>query len=187
MLSPILIGGILIFLTFLVALSLKKGIPCAIFVPTPPKIIECMLELASLKPNEILYDLGCGDGRIILMAAENYGANSIGVEVNPILAGYARLKVRKKKLESRSRVIQSNLFKVDLRKADVVTLYLSQYANNRLEGKLEKELKPGARVVSYVFNIIGWKTSAKDSKNNIFLYIVPNAYQEVEKERRCFV
>ena len=177
MMLQILIVGIPAFLIFLVALSLKKGVPCAIFVPTPSKIITCMLELAGLKPRETLYDLGCGDGRVILMAAQNYGANAIGVEVNPILVGYARLKIRRKKLESRAKVIQSNFFKVDLRKADVITLYLSQYANDRLEEKLEKELKPGARVVSYIFKMSGWKTSVENPKN-VFLYIIPDAIQK---------
>jgi len=172
------VGQLLIIITFicliiLIISILKFGVPCAIYVPTPIKIARRALSLAGLKPHEILYDLGCGDGRVLILATIEYGAFAVGVECNPLLAWIARRNVRRANVEEFVKVITGNLFNINLHKADVVFLYLSQYANERLKDKMAKELKHGARVVTYIFPIVGWKPLVKDEKQNIYVYEIP--------------
>jgi len=116
-----------------------------------------MLELAEVKPGELVYDLGCGDGRIIILAATEFGARAIGIEIRKDLVERCREKIRQLGLEDRVRVIHGDMFKIDIGDADVVTLYLLTSVNKMLRPKLEKELKHGARVVSHDFEITGWK------------------------------
>ena len=162
-------------LALAILLALMTGIPCAIYVPTPLRVVRRMLALVNLRPREKLYDLGCGDGRILVIAAKEYGAFAVGVEVNPILVWLAKRNVKKANVGHYVRVIRGNLFNVDLREADVVTMYLSQYANERVKGKLAKELKPGARVVTYIFPIRGWRAVIADPEYNIYVYRIPES------------
>ena len=127
------------------------------FVASPLSVIRRMLVLAELKPNELLYDLGCGDGRIVITAAKEFGARAVGVELREDLVKQAISKVRELGLEGKVKIIHSNLFNVDISQADVVTLYLTTSANEKVKPKLESELKPGARVVSHDYEITGWK------------------------------
>jgi len=127
------------------------------FVPSPPYVVEKMLQLADLKPGEVLFDLGCGDGRIIIAAAKKYHVRAVGVEMNGRLVKEAVQKVHELGLEKSVEVIHGDLMDVDLRKADVITLYLTSSGNEKLKPKLEKELKPGARVISHDFEIYGWR------------------------------
>ncbi|UCH58149.1 MAG: methyltransferase domain-containing protein [Candidatus Bathyarchaeota archaeon] len=115
-----------------------------------------MLEYAGLKPDEKVYDLGCGDGRIVIMAAEEFGAFGIGVDLNKRLVLEARRKARALKLDDRVQILQGNIFDLDLSPADLVTMYLTTGANEKVKPKLEAELKPGARVVTHDFSIPGW-------------------------------
>jgi trans-aconitate methyltransferase len=115
-----------------------------------------MLNLVELKPEETLYDLGCGDGRIVMMAAQEFGANAIGVELSEKMAKQALQKVSESKMEPKVKIVNDDLFNVDLSPADVVTLYLTTSANDRIRSKLELELKPGTRVVSHDYAILGW-------------------------------
>jgi len=172
--NPSIFAIALIFLLLILIITmLKTGVPCAIYVPTPMKVVRRMLKLASLKPGEILYDLGCGDGRILVTAAKEYGARAVGIEVNPLLIWLAKRRMRRSGLEGKIEVLRGNLFDVDLSRADVVTIYLSQYANNRLKHKLARELKDGARVVSYIFPIEGWRPYFKDEDYEIYVYKAP--------------
>jgi len=116
-----------------------------------------MLILAELKPGEILYDLGAGDGRAVIMAAQEFGARAVGVELREDLAKKALQTVYQLGLQDRVTILHSNLFDVDISPADVVFLYLTTSANEKVKPKLEAELKPGARVVSHDYEIIGWK------------------------------
>ncbi|HEX69033.1 MAG TPA: methyltransferase domain-containing protein [Candidatus Bathyarchaeota archaeon] len=116
-----------------------------------------MLVLAELKPGEILYDLGAGDGRAVIMAAQEFGARAVGVELREDLAKKALQTVYQLGLQDRVTILHSNLFDVDISPADVVFLYLTTSANEKVKPKLEAELKPGARVVSHDYEIIGWK------------------------------
>ena len=127
------------------------------FVPSDPRVIREMLRLANLKKGELLYDLGSGDGRIVFMAAEEFGARAIGVEIREDLVKRAVMKAKEKDLLGRVKFIHGNFFNVDIRDADVVTLFLLTSTNEKLRPKLERELKPGARVVSHEFEIRGWK------------------------------
>ena len=127
------------------------------FVATPLPVVKQMLTLAQLKPGEIIYDLGCGDGRVVIMAAQEFGARGVGVEMREDLVKQALSKVSELGLDGRVKIVQSDLFKVDLAQADVVTLYLTTSANDKVKPKLESELKLGARVVSHDYEILGWR------------------------------
>lgn len=118
-----------------------------------------MLKMAGLKQGEILYDLGCGDGRILITAARDFGAYAVGVELDEGRAKEAREKVSNLGLEDKVKVIHGNILDLDISPADVVTLYLTTSANEKLRPKMERELKPGTRVVSHDFTIPGWEIS----------------------------
>jgi len=122
-----------------------------------------MLILAELKSGETFYDLGSGDGRAVIMAAKDFGAKSVGVELREDLAKRALSNIYELGLERKAQILQNDIFKVDLSPADVVFLYLTTSANDKIKPKLEAELKPGARVVSHDYEILGWKSSKIDN------------------------
>ena len=127
------------------------------FVASPLPVIRHMLQLAELKKDETFFDLGAGDGRTLIMAAKDFGARAVGVELREDLAQKAQTSIRENGLQDRITIIQSDMFTVDLRPADVVFLYLTTSANEKVKPKLETELKTGARIVSHDYEIIGWK------------------------------
>lgn len=141
------------------------------FIATPEAVAQKMLEAAELKPGEVVFDLGCGDGRILFLAAQKFQARAVGIELSPELVKKASEKARELGLEGRVKVIEGNLFEADLREADVVTLYLMRLSNERLKPKLLQELKAGARVVSHDYEIMGWKP---DRVEKIVLYRRPH-------------
>jgi SAM-dependent methyltransferase len=147
------------------------------YVASPTKVVDRMLEMASVKPGETLYDLGCGDGRVLIAAVEKYKANAVGVEIDPKVAARARTWIKKAGVESQARVIQGDLLQVDLTGADVVVIYLARQLNEELRPRLEKYLKPGARVVSHDYPVAGWKPTKVDRPANgshvIYLYDMP--------------
>ena len=149
------------------------------FVPTPELVVVKMLEAAELKPGETLYDLGCGDGRILFVAAQKFGAHAVGVELSSKLVGNATKRALQLGLQQQVKVIQGNLLDVNLRAADVVTLYLMRLSNERLKPNLRKQLKPGARVVSHDYPIPGWKPQRVESVSvlhrvhTIYVYRMP--------------
>lgn len=145
------------------------------YVASPPKVVDRMLELAGIKPGETLYDLGCGDGRVLIAAVEKYNAKAIGVEINPKVAARAESWIKKAGVESQARVIQGDLLDVDLTGADVVVIYLERHLNEQLRPRLEKYLKPGARVVSHDYPVPGWKATKVDRSLShvIYLYDMP--------------
>ncbi|MEM2281873.1 MAG: class I SAM-dependent methyltransferase [Candidatus Bathyarchaeia archaeon] len=116
-----------------------------------------MLILAQLKPGEVFFDLGAGDGRTVIMAAKEFGARAVGVELREDLAKRALSTVYEEGLQDRVTIVNGDMFNVDLSSADVVFLYLTTSANEKIKPKLEAELKPGARVVSHDYEIVGWK------------------------------
>ncbi len=127
-----------------------------IFMPTPPMVVNKMLEMAHVKQSDLLYDLGCGDGRIVIAAAKKYGCRAVGFEIDKEIADKARENVRKNKVGHLVRIEQKDIFTVDLSPADVVTLYLTPDLNVRLIPQLET-LKPGSRIVSHDFDMKGVK------------------------------
>lgn len=147
------------------------------FVASPLSVVRKMLEYAELKPGETLYDLGCGDGRIVIMAASEFGARAVGIELNKRLLKEIYRKEEVVKLGDNVQFIHGNLFDVDISPADVVTMYLTTGANEKVRPKLERELKPRARVVTHDFSIPGWEY-AKNLKfreryhsHTIYLYV----------------
>jgi len=141
----------------------RRNLFIAPFVATPLPVVKQMLTLAQLKPGEIIYDLGCGDGRVVIMAAQEFGARGIGVEMREDLVKQALSKVSELGLDGRVKIVQSDMFKVDLAQADVVTLYLTTSANDKVKPKLESELKLGTRVVSHDYEILGWRPVKVDN------------------------
>jgi predicted RNA methylase len=133
------------------------------YVASPLPVVHQMLALAELRTNETVYDLGCGDGRVAIMAAEEFGASAVGVELRDDLVKKAISKVSELGLDSRVKIVQLDLFDVDLKQADVVTLYLTTSANERVRPKLESELRNGTRVVSHDYEVLGWKPFKIDS------------------------
>ena len=126
------------------------------FAVTPQPLADAMLTLAHVTKNDVVYDLGSGDGRIVVLAAQKFGAHAVGVEIDHTLIEISRTVAREGEVADRATFIEGDLFTADLSKATVVTLWLSNSVNLRLEGKLKRELKPGARIVSRQFPIGGW-------------------------------
>jgi predicted RNA methylase len=127
------------------------------FVPSPLPVIQRMLQLAELKPGEVLFDLGAGDGRAVIMAAKTFSARAVGVELREDLAKKALSTIHDNGLADRVTIVNGDMFNVNLTSADVVFLYLTTSANEKIRPKLETELKEGVRVVSHDYEIVGWK------------------------------
>ncbi len=149
------------------------------YVVSPQQIVDRMLELADLKSNETLYDLGSGDGRIIISAVQRYHAKAVGVEISDKLVDASNDRIRRFGLQDQARVIHADFMQVDLSPADVVTIYLATDSNEILRPNLEKYLKNGARVVSHDYAVPGWKAKMVDKDlpeargHLIYLYVMP--------------
>jgi 16S rRNA A1518/A1519 N6-dimethyltransferase RsmA/KsgA/DIM1 with predicted DNA glycosylase/AP lyase activity len=126
-------------------------------IPTPQLIVERMLEAGRVKPGEMVYDLGSGDGRIVITAAQKFGARAVGVELMPDIARKARERVFTLGLADRVSIVEGSALRVDLSPADVVTMWFLTNSNDRLRPNFEKHLKTGARVVSNEFPVRGWR------------------------------
>ena len=125
--------------------------------PTPQTVVDQMLTVAGVRPGEMVYDLGCGDGRIVIAAAQKFRARAVGIEIRRDIYEGTLARVASLGLSDQVRIVHGNALKYDLSPADVVTLYLLTSSNERLKPILEKDLKPSARVVSHDFEIRGWK------------------------------
>ena len=150
--------------------------PDIFFVPTDQRVVEEMLDLAGVTRQDVVHDLGSGDGRIVVIAALKYGARGVGVEIDPALVSRARQVARDAQLGDRVTFVEGDLFDADLSGATVVTLFLSDRVNQRLEAKLKRELKPGARIVSHQFRIGDWapdRTVTGADGTPLFLWTVP--------------
>jgi ubiquinone/menaquinone biosynthesis C-methylase UbiE len=156
------------------------------YLPSPQMVVERMLQASQIKPGETLYDLGSGDGRIVITAAQMFKANAVGVEISEILCKSTLKKIVTLHLESQVKIIHGNALKVDLSPADVVTLYLLTSSNARLKPNLEKYLKPSARVVSLNFGMPGWKAArvetvhADRQTHTIYVYEMSSRHLEVK-------
>ena len=151
--------------------------PDIFFVPTWEPIVYQMLELARVSKDDVVYDLGSGDGRIVILAAQKYGARGVGIELDAKLVEISRQVARDAQVADRVRFIEGDLFTADISDATVVTLFLSPSVNGELEPKLRRELKPGTRVVSHQFGIGKWAPEktvrAKEDGTDLFLWRVP--------------
>jgi len=126
------------------------------YVPTTEQAVQAMLKLADLKKTDVLYDLGCGDGRIVVAAAK-VGAHGVGIDINPVRISEAKENAKKAGVESLVRFQEQDLFEADIKEATVVTLFLLQSVNLKLRPKLLQDLKPGTRIVSNTFDMGDWK------------------------------
>ena len=147
-----------------------------IFEPTPMPIVRAMLALATVGPTDVVYDLGSGDGRIPLTAAKEYGACGVGVEIDPALIAEARANATQAGLEDQVHFIEGNMFEVDCSGATIVTLFLHPEPNRKLRPTLLAQLKPGSRIVSYIWDMGDWKPDAAQCLENrrwIYLWRVP--------------
>ncbi len=127
------------------------------FVPTPPEVVNRMLELAEIKQGDVLYDLGSGDGRIVVAAAKKFGIRAVGFEIDPGLVKESRQIIKRAGLEELVAIREQDIRSVDFSPASVVTMYLYPAANLRLRPVLMRELKPGSRVISHDFGMGSWK------------------------------
>jgi SAM-dependent methyltransferase len=140
------------------------------WVPTPMHVVQQMMIMADVGPNDVVYDLGCGDGRTIVTAARHYGARAVGVEIDPLRYLWCQVLIAVLGLRDRVQVVYGDLFALDLREADVVTCYLLQDTNNKLERKLQQELHPGTRVVSNTFVFHHLRLVRFNAAANLYLY-----------------
>jgi SAM-dependent methyltransferase len=163
--------------------SQLKRVPDVPYVPTTEEAVKVMLKLAGVKGSDIVYDLGCGDGRIVIAAAKEYGAHGVGIDINPERIKEANANAKTAGVENLVHFEQEDLFKADIHQATVVTLFLLRSVNLKLRPKLLRDLKPGTRIVSNTFDMGDWKPVKKESlgdsadddtfSHQFFLWIVP--------------
>ena len=133
------------------------------YVASPLPVVRQMLLLAELKSEDMLFDLGAGDGRAVIMAAKDFGANATGVELREDLVKRALNSVSELGLEKKVKIVHNDMFDVDINSADVIFLYLTTSANEKIRPKLETELKDGTRIVSHDYEVLGWKPARIDN------------------------
>ena len=154
------------------------------YVPTTEDAVQAMLKLADVKKTDVVYDLGCGDGRIAIAAVKNFGARGVGIDINPVRMKEAKENARKAGVENIVRFEENDLFLADIHEASVVTLFLLPAINLKLRPKLLQDLKPGTRVVSNTFDMGDWKPVKEMNVDNagdpdaylsrkLYLWIVP--------------
>ncbi len=149
--------------------------PDVIFVPTGYEVVTQMLKLAAVTSKDIVYDLGCGDGRFVVTAARQFGARGVGIDIDPERIKEAREPAKRTCAEDKVRFIEGDLFEADISEATVVTLYLLSKLNLKLRPKLMKELKPGTRIVSHAFDMGDWVPEKTESvgSSSIYLWRIP--------------
>lgn len=148
----------------------QQRTPDVIYVPTPPEVVEAMLKVADVKKGDVLYDLGSGDGRIVITAARDLGVRGVGIDIDPKRIEEANENAQKEGVADRVKFLQQDLFESDFSDATVVTLYLLPSLNLKLRPKLMKELKPGTRIVSHSFDMGDWKPEKTLDVNGRMVY-----------------
>ncbi len=149
------------------------------YVQTPTDVVTAMLQLANVGANDVVYDLGSGDGRLVIAAARDFGARGVGIEIDPGLVAQSTESARRAGVADRAAFRAGDLFEIDLADATVVTLYLSREINQRLRPKLLRELRPGARIASHDFDMGEWAPSqtirvpSRDRVSTVFLWVIP--------------
>ena len=151
--------------------------PDIFFTPTMEAVADAMLKMAKITADDVVYDLGSGDGRILILAAQKYKARGVGIELDPRLVEISRQVAREGEVVDRVSFIEGDLFTADISGATIVTLYLSPGVNSRLEPKLRRELRPGTRIVSHQFPIGTWAPDrivhSPDDRTDLYLWTVP--------------
>jgi trans-aconitate methyltransferase len=155
------------------------GRPDIAYIPTPENAVEAMLALAQVGPNDVLYDLGCGDGRLLIHAAQRWGTQGVGIDIDPDRITQAQALVEATGVADRITLQQGNLYESDLRSATVVALYLLPHLNLRLRPQLWAQLRSGARVVSHQFDMGDWepqkivKLVPSEEDSTLYLWVMP--------------
>ena len=169
--STVLIAG------FGISAALAQSEPRldVIYVPTPQALVDRMLQMAEVKANDFVIDLGCGDGRMVVTAASKYGARGYGVDINPVRIEEANANAKKAGVTDKVSFKIADLFQEDISKASVMTMYLLNEINLRLRPKILSDLKPGSRVVSHAFTMDDWEPDQRDvvENKNIYFWYVP--------------
>ena len=143
------------------------------WIPTRTNRIRKALQLADVKPAEVVYDLGCGDGRVLVIAAREFGARAVGIEIGPVQCAAAWLRAVLSGVKDRVQIRWGNFYRADLKDADVVFAYLTSGQAGRLEEHLASQLKPGARAVTISFDLPDWRPTGYDNEDLIFVYRMP--------------
>ena len=168
-----LVLSIIVILIVIVAVSIIWPLLLgAAWSPTSVRIVDRMLEMAEIVSGDIVYDLGSGDGRIVVEAARKYRAKGVGIEVDPLRVIWSIINVYIMRLNGSVRIVWGNIFHQDISDATIVTLFLWQRTNQKLTKKLLSELKPGTRVVSYIWTFDDWIPVSADEHNRVYLYII---------------
>ncbi|MFW9830482.1 MAG: SAM-dependent methyltransferase [Candidatus Thorarchaeota archaeon] len=162
--------GILLFVAGLILWFLWPTTLGAVWIPMARDTIREMLTMAKVNQQDIVYDLGSGDGRVVLIAAEEFGATAIGIEVDPLRVLWSRRVIRRRNLCKTANIIWGNFFHQDLARATVITVYQGHEINKRLKPKLASELKSGTRVISFSFPFEGWTPIQSTEEPRIYLY-----------------
>jgi len=185
----------IVSLMFLSAAGQERVRPEVPYVPTPEEVVREMLKMANVSQNDVLYDLGCGDGRIVITAAKEIGCRGVGIDIDPVRIEESKKNAKNAGVEDKVEFLLMDLFEADLSQATVVTLYLLSKVNLRLRPKLFRELRAGARVVSHDFSMGTWRAdnsivvedkllnykSARDplsfndywDKHNVYFWVIP--------------
>ena len=154
----------------------KRDVP---YVPTREPVVMKMLEMARVTKNDVVYDLGSGDGRIVIAAAKQFGARGVGIEIDPKLVREATRNAREAGVADRVRFIEGDIFDADIRDATVVTMYLLPDVNMRLRPKLLADLKPGTRIVSHNYDLGDWEpqrhvtVTVGSVEHSVYFWVVP--------------
>lgn len=174
--SLIVFAAICLLAAFALHGQQPRRSPDVIYVPSPDEVIEAMLELAQVKKSDVVYDLGSGDGSIVILAAKKYGARAVGIEINPVLLQDARRNAEHAGVSHLVRFIEGDLFEADIREATVVTLFLLESLNERLRPKLLSALRPGSRIVSHEFGMGTWRPekTVEVVRRKVHLWTVPS-------------
>jgi cyclopropane fatty-acyl-phospholipid synthase-like methyltransferase len=165
----------ILFIAFWAVEPVLAQKPDVVYVPTREPVVDAMLRMANVTANDVVYDLGCGDGRIVIRAAKNYGARGVGIDIDPERIEEANENAQEAGVTGDVEFIQGDLFESDFSEASVVTLYLLSSLNERLMPILMEQLKPGTRIVSHAFSMGDWepeKTEVVDGAT-IHLWTVP--------------
>jgi SAM-dependent methyltransferase len=152
-----------------------QRVPDVVYVPTPPEVVSAMLKLANVTKDDVIYDLGSGDGRIVITAAKEYGARGVGIDLNPVRIKEAQENAQKSGVTDRVKFLQQDLFEADFHEATVVTLYLLPRLNLKLRPRLLRELKPGTRIVSHDFDMGDWKPekTVQVGSKTVYYWTIP--------------
>ena len=157
----------------------EKVKPDIHYVPTPQRLVDLMLLMAEVKKDDVVYDLGCGDGRLVITAAKTYGARGIGIDIDPERIAEAKANAAAVQVEDKVEFRQQDIFKSDFKDATVITLYLLEELNLRLRPQIFAQVKPGTRVVSHAFRMGDWEPDAErtlkiqDSTYDAYFWVVP--------------